>query len=788
MQKITSLTLIDEILGGLCRGVSTKDKTFGCYLKDKLPPLKEVCHLLDAKVSSPLIPGMVTLNLGSRSVPHALKLARASLEVMIDHTSKIISLPIFDQLSAYRNMIKWSLDDFVANAKFMVSYPMARFLKNEIPSRPSSFLCHPFVYTGRIKRILKNRAVSFTKKNASLFQGILQGVKRGAEVVPESFIHKAMVKHRAALTKPPKGFGPNSHPSRSIGVNWFEATELDQYFNRFFKNFRPPKPDLFEASPAASFESKRSEGGGREYLREYFSGSLEQTPFSKAVYRLLDSENFGNDLISMYEERPGKVVEVRGRVTWNNFRELAREIQSEPKHRNVMVSAVLEPLKVRLITKGETFKYYLSRFYQKGLWNFLQKFPQFSLTGRPLELSDFYSLLDREKKLGLDFPFWVSGDYSAATDNLKIFYTKMAFEASLDRCSDYSDELKDNLRAVLYEQEIHYPAKQNIGDLDPVTQTTGQLMGSTLSFPILCTVNLCTYWLSLERFLGRRIKLSELPVLVNGDDILFRTNPEHYSFWRELVSEVGFELSQGKNYVHSSFFTVNSTGFIQTRSDWIEEIPYLNAGLLTGQSKLTGRLSDRLMPIWDYYNTVIDGANDKNRAHKRFLHYHKENIRSLTKDGNYSLFVDPLLGGLGFKFHPDLEGVYLTPFQKRFAYYLRSLLKQPFEGEFKDLSPFRGLIHKTKSRIIMKRLYHWGNFILKDKTTPLNKNEREIREGNLNIKESKLALGYSLDQPELVVRPPDRRILEGFRSSNSYELKFHKCLEFPYRFIELLKV
>jgi hypothetical protein len=799
-KKYTALAFLDEMIDGLCRGGPAKDRTYGCYTPEVVSRFpfqgtELTTSMGIRRVQPSLITGLVTFDLGSTVVPSALKLARASLEVLLDYDSeKILRLPIIDQLSAYLRMQTWELESFPKNAKYSCMYPLARFLRQEdIPEPPVTFSGHKLVYTGRIKRILKNRLVSFSKRNLSLFWGIAQGVKRGAEVVPDSFIHAEMVKHRAALTKVP--LVPSDKKFVS-GFDWHDATSMEVYFRRFFRTFRPPKPELFEASPAASFESKRSEGGARGFLRDYCLGLVgdyesatdDKSTFTRAVYDLLDTSDLRGDLLEMYEERPGEVVQVHGRATWSNFRELFVETRTMNLHRKVMVSAVLEPLKVRLITKGESFKYYLSRFYQKGLWNHLQKFPQFVLTGRPAQTSDFFELLDRERKLSLDFPLWVSGDYSAATDNLKIFYTKMAFEESLDRTSKsfYSEELKDSLRAVLYEQELHYPAAQNIGDLDPVIQETGQLMGSTESFPILCTVNLCAYWMSLERFLSRRIRLQDLPVLVNGDDILFRTCPEHYTIWKKCVTEVGFELSAGKNFVHPKFFTVNSTGFLWSGGK-IEEVPYLNTGLLTGQSKLIGRMTDRVSPIWDYYNRVVNGAANPLRAHRRFLHYHRENVRKVTSDGEFSLFVDPLLGGLGFDLLPEVSReVKFTAFQRRFGYYLKSLIEQDFSGEFEKAQFFRGLVSEKKSSGLMRRRYHWGNYTVRPKFAPLNENEREAYRPESVLKSGLLAKAYGSTETVLRVRHPDRKVLAGFRSTVTKEARRSQLTSWPFRFVELV--
>ncbi len=85
----------------------------------------------------------------------------------------------------------------------------------------------------------------------------------------------------------------------------------------------------------------------------------------------------------------------------------------------------------------------------------------------------------------------------------------------------------------------------------------------------------------------------------------------------------------------------------------------------------------------------------------------------------------------------------------------------------------------------MRRLYHWGKFEVRPETSPLNKGEREILNVESTLREMNLALGYSLEQPVLVVRPPSKKILDGFRLSNAYELRPSKIQSFPFKWVEL---
>jgi len=429
----------------------------------------------------------------------------------------------------------------------------------------------------------------------------------------------------------------------------------------------------------------------------------------------------------------------------------------------VKVSAVCEPLKVRLITKGDSFRYWFSRFYQKDLWSHLQKFPQFSLTGRPLDPSDLQGLLSRESKLGLDFPDWVSGDYSAATDGLNLNFTKLAFETSLQR-SKLENLDKDLLRDVLYEQHINYPdemVKKSAGFLDSFWQVNGQLMGSVLSFPILCAVNLCCYWAALEEYMQRQIPMEDLPVLVNGDDILFRSNDALYSLWLKEISKVGFSLSLGKNYVHPKVLTVNSQLYTFSNKSFTF-LGYLNTGLLTGQSKLSGRDAAKDAPIWALYNETVPGSVRPCRTHRRFLHYNKELIQRATLSGTYNLFLPFGRGGLGFKL-PDGLGNRITSFQRRWAYFLKEIVmaavkKNEVPPRFSlGLVQERGLLSRPlyfryRPQLSLEPIYGpygWGILPLQEK----------------EYKYPILARPYDFDRPKLNFKFPTKKVKEDFRQS-----------------------
>jgi len=372
------------------------------------------------------------------------------------------------------------------------------------------------------------------------------------------------------------------------------------------------------------------------------------------------------------------------------------------------------------------------------------------------------SKLFSDFKLENDFVDHVSGDYSGATDGCDINLTKLLFENSMDQLLHGSSEQieadKFILRRVLYEQclvynvvpydgfikvidelngfkyyindqlvlskdvGVHFHTYNNMrltrktldllvsnlmstGDYKArleLNQSNGQLMGSILSFPILCQMNLLCYKLALEEYLADQlgsfrfsrlcfsiyktpgIPIKFLPCLVNGDDIYFRTNAKFYEIWLKWIKRAGFSLSIGKNYVHKSIFTINSRCFSMcdnedtldqnyqgTVPSCLQEVTYLNCGLLRCKSK-SGNSEPKSIDV--IYNKVISGAQNKVFARNMFLHYNDKMLCLASRSGTYNYFIPKLLGGLGMR---D-DNIKVTHFQINLASSLKRLSQDPF--------------------------------------------------------------------------------------------------------------
>jgi hypothetical protein len=155
---------------------------------------------------------------------------------------------------------------------------------------------------------------------------------------------------------------------------------------------------------------------------------------------------------------------------------------------------------------------------------------------------------------------------------------------SLLQKSDIGDLVRDHILDV-----PHW------GELDEgVEQTWGQLMGSPISFIVLCILNAAVCRSEIERSLGRRFTLWNCPLRVNGDDAVFRLKSIDYGHWRESTNLCGLEVSPGKNVVSCTTATINSEMYRTSRVvDWfgvprlaVHYEPYINMGLVFGQSRV----------------------------------------------------------------------------------------------------------------------------------------------------------------------------------------------------------
>lgn len=192
----------------------------------------------------------------------------------------------------------------------------------------------------------------------------------------------------------------------------------------------------------------------------------------------------------------------------------------------------------------------------------LSKFPAESLLLKPLHKT-IYAALGRKDWLLRGPPsrgalrragfaegagVLVSGDYRSATDNLPIEVMELALDVMLRNAASVPSNVAELARRAC--RPILFSEK------DSLEVSVGQMMGSLLSFPFLCLQNYLAFRWAL-RCSGVR---GRVPVLINGDDILFQTDVAGFpQRWFEVVASVGLEVEETKTSVERDFGSLNST-------------------------------------------------------------------------------------------------------------------------------------------------------------------------------------------------------------------------------------
>jgi len=183
---------------------------------------------------------------------------------------------------------------------------------------------------------------------------------------------------------------------------------------------------------------------------------------------------------------------------------------------------------------------------------------------------------------------FISGDYESATDNFNARHSQLILSALLEGAPNVPDAVKREAVSSLTGQ-LEYESKR---DRTSITseQTNGQLMGNFLSFPLLCLTN----YLGVVHALGPR-RVRHLPLLINGDDIIFRSTREEYEKWAASVRESGLVLSRGKTLVHPSILSINSTFFTTTPTS-VHLVPVVRAATILprvdSEPSFHGRLAE----------------------------------------------------------------------------------------------------------------------------------------------------------------------------------------------------
>lgn len=266
----------------------------------------------------------------------------------------------------------------------------------------------------------------------------------------------------------------------------------------------------------------------------------------------------------------------------------------------VKAVALSEALKVRVITKGEASRGFVLKPLQKWMWKVLRDHPVFTLIGQPV---DKWYL---QSRLGARLPegqAYLSGDYSAATDNLSSLVSE-TIAAAIAEVGELTNAERLLFVEALTHHDIVDPENSTKSNTALLQQKWGQLMGSVVSFPVLCIANaaLCRWALELDA--KKKMSLRQTTLMVNGDDCAMRCTRDGLRFWKAITTYAGLEPSVGKFFFSPEFVQINSENFERlddgeydvdpesgkARLTHFRSTPYVNFGLLRGLKRSGGEV------------------------------------------------------------------------------------------------------------------------------------------------------------------------------------------------------
>jgi hypothetical protein len=430
------------------------------------------------------------------------------------------------------------------------------------------------------------------------------------------------------------------------------------------------EPDHY-ASTSACLGTTRSDGGQRWALKDavFALSQFENEDVLDELWEELELKEmrcriglFKNAATGGYLENPVITVRFPPRELGVFTRILGETVEESlafpDRPLTAMIEAVLEPLKVRVISKGPPAEYYLGKKFQVALHSVLRSMPAFRLIGRTLCPTDLMDLPFSPRRRDLK---WLSIDYSGATDGLSAELSSEIMRILLDQGGISDPGLSILLRKTLQPHTILYPdfkirkgAHTETWSPLPCLQRSGQLMGSITSFPILCLANLALY-LMVRRRSHPRWSLSKCVarVLVNGDDMVYYGSEREWELHREIGALMGLKMSPGKAYIHDRYANVNSKCFDIPRGSTPRSIPFLNVGLLFGQHKVLAKVGpdkdkeEKKNLYVSVFDKVVEGAWCGKEADvaKRYLSLHRKELADECKGRN--LFLPVSNGGMG---------------------------------------------------------------------------------------------------------------------------------------------
>lgn len=591
-------------------------------------------------------------------------------------------------------------DDWIGYSKFKLAY-FVHSVTEQLAPPPS----HPEGISREDgHRLIQGKAGAYLARllklpiRDELIASIGLGVKRGMPRPDKSYLTRGATKAYVALTteRPPQpdissldlrfrytdwADVPDDLPnyedelSRTATKRHVRRIVHELFFGTDFLSFVSSKGSRPFPSTSSTSTSTRGQGGGFSDVQASAEalGLIGPAPLMDLTMEVDDEETVLRKLGMIGEDGPRDVFDsfladptrlhLKYDMLYNNIRDAYRKGQLDNE---VDIVALSEALKVRTITKGNGLRNFLLAPLQQFLWSRISNHPIFTLIGKPLEEVDVLNSLGTRLNDGRAF---LSADFSGATDNVCPWLSDMIAEeiSEVARLPPYMTKL---FKEALTGHMVRNPDGTGI-----LPQRWGQLMGSVVSFPILCIANAIVCRWTIEFDLKRTVPLNQLKLLINGDDALLRIKPSSLPIWETVSRFHGLIPSVGKFFLSFSLIQMNSINFVldshlisDTRPDGVpierlcpyRMVKYVNLGLFYGLGRSSASLTRRHGEDVEDQVKVEDVVHSGSRARdllracptplvstlfERYFAFHKANFARVAS--TLPWFVPQSFGGLG---------------------------------------------------------------------------------------------------------------------------------------------
>lgn len=490
-----------------------------------------------------------------------------------------------DEIRITVKLIKYKLDSFIA-AQYGSSQPEPPFTILT-PENPAALI------GGKWRRFTESYLLQ--GKRRMEFISSIKHIKGGLPRPPPEMLLQAEHLTVEALTAPQPDLTSEEWTAKNFIVKQLQRTVNELFGKKRFKMSERLK--AFFPSTSANYNMSRSQLGALYEVAQLIQDHQLHQPdeFFYIGDQLVQRKDYlveihkkdrdGDEDMIENQNMPGYTVSYDASRLKTKLAQLNKILEHRAMREipNAEPQGLAEAMKVRVITKGPPITYTYLKPIQRFMHRTLKQHPVFQLIGNGgVSAKVLYS-----QQLDYMYPHEKlnSGDYNDATNKLKSWVSEVIVRNLSQRKNmDLSDNDRDLMIRALTGHVIR--GKE---------QTSGQLMGSIVSFPVLCIANAALCRAAMEYQTGKPIRLDEARLLINGDDCLFPISDQGREFWIKMGQVMGLEVNVAKSFHSSEFCNINSRDYTLTQSKYdtneyvIEEVPFINAGLMYGYKRSEGR-------------------------------------------------------------------------------------------------------------------------------------------------------------------------------------------------------